>query len=383
VDLLVVLLLLAGVAAAWWLGRDLRTLPREAARHGEPPSVSVVIPARDEERTLPALLQSLRELAPGVRDVVLVDDGSRDATVAVARAAAATVLAAGDPPRGWTGKAWACHVGAQAAGGDFLLFLDADTVLAPDALDGLLEVHRRHPGLVSVQPFHVVERPYEQLSAYFNAVSVLASGAFRRRPSGRPMAFGPCLLTSRVDYERAGGHAAVRQEILDDVELAAAYHRAGLPVRCLVGGRAVRMRSYPGGIRQWADGWTKNVASGASAATPGPGLGAVSWVSAHHAVAVGAALAAAQAVTGRELALAHGHPAWWAIAWVVVAWQLRSVLRSLGSFRWWTWAFFPVPLLAFDVVFARSLAATVVRRSVRWRGREVRLDRRGAAEDGV
>ena len=149
-----------------------------------------------------------------------------------------------------------------------------------------------------MQPFHRVVRAYEQLSAYFNAMALLASGAFTRRPATRPMAFGPCLLTSRADYEAAGGHEAVRGEILDDVQLAAAYDRAGLPVRCAVGGRSIRMRSYPGGLRQLADGWTKNFASGASAAAPGPALAAALWVSAHHAVAVGAALALVEAVTG-------------------------------------------------------------------------------------
>jgi len=171
------------------------------------------------------------------------------------------------------------------AAGDLLLFLDADTVLAPDALSGLLELHERHGGLVSVQPFHSVVRPYEQVSLYFNVMSLLASAAFARRPGKQPMAFGPCLLTSRSDYERAGGHAAVRGETLDDVQLAAAYHRVGLPVRCAVGGHSIRMRSYPGGVRQMADGWTKNFASGASAAAPGPALAAVPWVGAHHAVA--------------------------------------------------------------------------------------------------
>ena len=197
------------------------------------------------------------------------------------------------------------------------------------------------------------------------------------------MAFGPCLLTSRADYARAGGHAAVRGEILDDVQLAAAYSRAGLPVRCAVGGRAVRMRSYPGGIRQLAAGWTKNVASGASAAAPGATLAAVLWVSAHHAVAVGAALALVEAVTGWGASLTHGRPALWAVAYVGLAWQLRSVLRRIGSFGWWAWALFPLPLLAFDVLFARSAALTVVRRSVRWRGREVRVRRHGSAEEGV
>jgi 4,4'-diaponeurosporenoate glycosyltransferase len=81
--------------------------------------------------------------------------------------------------------------------------------------------------------------------------------------------------------------------------------------------------------------------------------------------------------------LTHGPAALWALAWVVTAWQLRSILRRMGSFRWWSWVLFPVPLLAFDLLFARSVALTVVRRSVRWRGREVDLRRRGSAEEGI
>jgi 4,4'-diaponeurosporenoate glycosyltransferase len=71
------------------------------------------------------------------------------------------------------------------------------------------------------------------------------------------------------------------------------------------------------------------------------------------------------------------------VAWLVVAWQLRALLRRLGSFRWWSWVLFPVPLLAFDLIFVRSAVRTVVRRSVRWRGRHVDLRRRNASEDVV
>jgi 4,4'-diaponeurosporenoate glycosyltransferase len=377
-DLLLVGLLLVALGGARWLSWDLRALPR-AAHAREAGSVSVVIPARDEETTVPTLVGSLRHLDVGVREILVVDDGSQDATASVARTAGAQVLSAPAPPPGWTGKAWACHVGARASSGDLLLFLDADTRLATDALDGLLELRDRQGGLVSVQPFHVAVRPYEQLSSYFNVVSLLASDVFARHPAGRPMAFGPCLLTSRVDYERAGGHAAVRGEVLDDVRLAGAYDRAGLPVRCALGGRSIRMRSYPGGVRQLADGWTKNFASGAAAAAPGPALVAALWVSAQHAVAVGSALALIGAVTGEAGPLTHGDPALWAIAWVAVAGQLRSILRRIGSFQWWTWVLFPVPLLAFDLIFARSAALTVVRRSVGWRGRRVDL-RAGSAK---
>jgi 4,4'-diaponeurosporenoate glycosyltransferase len=246
-------------------------------------------------------------------------------------------------------------------------------VLAPDALDGLLALHHRHGGLVSVQPFHEPQRSYEQLSSYFNVVSLMASGAFGRHPERRAMAFGPCLLTSRSDYEAAGGHAAVRGEILDDVALAAAYRRAGLPVTCAVGGRSVRMRMYPGGSGQLAEGWTKNFASGAAAADPGPTVVSVLWLAAHHAVAVATARAVLRTVTRSRAPAASPSLVLCVISWAGVAWQLRSVLDRIGSFRWWTWAVFPAPLLAFDVLFARSGVLTAVRRSVRWRGREVPL----------
>jgi 4,4'-diaponeurosporenoate glycosyltransferase len=387
VDLVLALLLIGAAVWAQRLLADLRTLPRpDAAAAGEQPpapAVSVVVPARDEELTLPALLRSVAAQGPAVVEVVVVDDASRDATAAVAQEGGARVVPAGTPPPGWTGKAWACHVGAGATTGDLLLFLDADTVLEPDALAGLLTAHARRGGLVSVQPHHDVVRPYEQLSAYFNVVALMASAAFTRRadagrtptraPTHAPMAFGPCLLTTRDDLARAGGHEAVRAEILDDAALAAAYQRAGLPVWCAVGGDAVRMRSYPGGLGQLVAGWTKNIASGASDAAPSATAATVAWISAHHAVAVGALLSLLVTVVGRGSSVVVGSPALWAAAYVAAALQLRWVLRRAGTFRWWAWALFPVPLLAFDLVFARSLALTAVRRSVPWRGREVSL----------
>ena len=376
-DIVVVVLVLAAVATARWLLADLRTPPRGTAGPPSSARVSVVVPARDEALTLPHLLASLAALDSPVREVVVVDDGSRDATAEVARSAGARVVPAGRPPAGWTGKAWACHVGADVTDGDLLLFLDADTVLAPDALSGLLDLHAGSGGLVSVQPYHRVVRPHEQLSAWFNVVAVMASAAFvgprtAERPRV-PMAFGPCLLTSRADLAAAGGHAAVRSAILDDAALAAAYHRAGLPVVCAAGGTSVQMRSYPEGLGQLAAGWTKNIASGASTAWLPAALGTGLFVSVHHAVAVGATLTLLDATAGVGGTLVGGHAAVWVAAYVALAWQLRTLLRRLGSFRWWTWAITPLSLLAFDLVFARSAVLSGVRRSVRWRGRDVDL----------
>jgi 4,4'-diaponeurosporenoate glycosyltransferase len=97
----------------------------------------------------------------------------------------------------------------------------------------------------------------------------------------------------------------------------------------------------------------------------------VLWVCAHHVVALGTLGAVVDAFGGR----AGTSTVLWAAAWLVAALQLRSVLRTAGSFRWWAWALFPLPLLAFDLVFARSVLLTVVRRSVSWRGRPVDLRR--------
>lgn len=370
-EVLAGLIVLAAAIAGQLLLVCFRTVPR-ARRRADSPTVAVVIPARNEGRSLPRLLTSLdrQSVRPAV---IVVDDESDDDTSAIAAAHGAQVLAPGSPPDGWTGKAWACRAGAVAADADMLLFLDADTCLAPDAVAGLLALHRRHAGLVSVQPYHRVRRPHEQLSAYFNAVSVMASAVFAVRPNRRPMCFGPCLLTTRRDYERVGGHDAVKAAVLDDVGLAAAYAGSGLPVTCVAGGHRIVMRSYPDGVGQLASGWIKNMASGAGAADRLAAAGATLWICAHHVVAV-----------GTIAALAHPlriQTAIWSAAWIGEAVHFRSILRRLGSFGWWAWLLFPLPLLAFDLLFVRSSLDTVVRRSVRWRGRPVDLGtgRRGGA----
>jgi len=109
-------------------------------------------------------------------------------------------------------------------------------------------------------------------------------------------------------------------------------------------------------------------------------MAAALWISAHHAVAVGALLALVSATTGWGAGLAYGDPVIWALAWVGTAGHLWSMLRRIGSFGWWTWALFPVCLVAFDVIFARSAAHTLLRRSVVWRGRDVPL---GASAEEV
>ena len=367
------LVVLGLVAGALLLAR-VPTLRRPAAGGavGPPAAVSIVVPARNEERTLPVLLASLRELDPAPHEMIVVDDSSTDATAAVAAAHGATVLAAASPPAGWAGKPWACHVGAEAATGTHLLFLDADTWLAPDTLPRLLDEHATRGGLLSVQPHHRTERAYEQLSAVFNVTSMMGTGAFAIGGAGPgAMAFGPCLITTVRDYRAVGGHAAVRNEVVEDVRLARLYRAQGLPVRCVGGGDAVGFRMYPGGPGQLVEGWSKNIAAGAGLSPPWALAGTVAWICACVAVTLAAAGGA------RSWAFGDGPVPWVAVAaWAAVAVELGWMLGRIGTWRVWTAVLFPIPLAAFLALFVRSLALTLVRGEVTWRARRVPLGAR-------
>ncbi|HSH58329.1 MAG TPA: glycosyltransferase family 2 protein, partial [Acidimicrobiales bacterium] len=266
VEVVPVLGWLAGTWLLWRVPRCRPLLDDRASAGLEPGGVSVVVPARDEEETLPRLLHSLRDEVPVASRVLVVDDHSSDATARVAAEGEATVVACDPLPRGWTGKSWACWTGVKSTNGAVLVFLDADTELEPGGLARVLAEHRRRGGLVSVQPFHRTERPYEAFSAFFNLVSMMGVEAFtplsgRRSATG---AFGPCLVCSREDYLCAGGHQAVAGEVVEDVALARQFAAAGLPVTCLGGEGTIRFRMYPGGPAHLVEGWTKNFAAGAA-----------------------------------------------------------------------------------------------------------------------
>lgn len=341
-----------------------------AAAHDTVRRTSIIVPARNEARSLPALLGTL---PPGRADVevIVVDDGSEDDTAAVAAAAGATVVTAGDPPSGWTGKAWACQRGASAAEGDVLIFLDADTWLGAGALDRIVATHRAvaADGLLSLQPRHEPGSFVEHLSAVGNVASLMASGIGRPDGSGRSsIAFGPCMVTSAAAYDAIGGHASVHDRVLDDVALAARYRDAGRPVEVGIGvgagGREIlSFRMFRGGFREMAQAATRTLAAGGMRTPPLPTLGAFLWVLAGLRVA----LAAGMAIAG-----VGGAPVIEVVAvWVAFSLHGAWILRRLGRFAPWVVPVFPLLIVAFSVFALRSLAFLLFRRPVPWRGRHL------------
>ncbi|MEB3332434.1 MAG: glycosyltransferase family 2 protein [Synechococcaceae cyanobacterium] len=325
-------------------------------------TLSVLIPARNEAATLPHLLAALarQSLQPG--EVIVVDDHSSDDTAAIAcRAADGLPLRVLQPPplpEGWCGKTWALHHGVLASRGALLLFLDADTEPAPAFLERLLACHARLGGLVSVQPYHRTERPYEQLSLLFNLVGLMAVPL----GPGCGVAFGPAMLSSRADYERSGGHAAVAGRVVEDWFLAHRYEQAGLPVSAWIGADLLASRMYPGGLRDLVDGFDKNFATAAAEVRWPWMLAVLLWLSG----LFWAAWCLPAALLGWPLvgSAAIGPNA---VIYGAFALQLLLLSRRVGRFRWISLVF-PVPVLFFLAVFVLAIL-NLERGHVEWKGR--------------
>lgn len=346
--------------ALWGLGWLLLwrvPVPGKAPDGSLRPPVTIVIPARDEAANLPVLLASLVPQTTPADEVVVVDDHSSDATADVARTGGATVVPAPPLPTGWAGKQWACHTGARGAANEVVVFLDADTCVEPGGLDRIAVLGARR-GLTSIQPFHLVPSWPERLAAFFNVVAMMGTAACtplgeRLAPQG---AFGPCLASLLADYRAAGGHAAVPAAVLDDVAIAAAYRRAGLPVRVLGGRGTISFRMYPGGLGDLVAGFTKNLASAAVAINPAVALAVAGWL----------------AACAAPLVLAWRLPGPLAAAcYLVVVAQLVVHLRRLGGFGGLVALAYPVALALFLTVLVRSLIATYVLGRVTWKGRSL------------
>ncbi len=343
-------------------------LPRcRAATPAGRPRVSVIIPARNEADNLPGLLASLRRQDPAPEEVILVDDHSTDGTASAALRLGARVVPSPELPPGWVGKSWACWQGALASRGAILVFLDADVRLEPGGLNRLLAEQGRRGGLVSVWPYHRMERPYERLSAFFLLIVLAGMQAFtilgaRLKPLG---AFGPCLAAMRADYFAAGGHEAVRGAVLDDVALGQRFQASGIPVLCLRGAGVAAFRMYPQGPLAIAEGFSKNFGLGFRASGLFALLPTFLWI---------AGFFFAAACLPIALALPD-HPglALWAAGYLLYAASLAWQLRRLGNYGPITALLFPVPLLFFAAVFLLSLAQTFLWKQVRWKERTIPL----------
>jgi glycosyltransferase involved in cell wall biosynthesis len=224
------------------------------------PVVSVIIPARNEEANLRPCLESLVPQEGIAFQVIVVDDGSTDATRAIAQAfPGVRVVEPGPLPPGWTGKNNAVTAGAGQAKGKWLLFTDADTVHRPGSLAAAVkEAEEYDVDLLSYSPEQEVHGFWERAVMpviFADLAREYPPAAVSENSSKVAAANGQYLLISRAAYDQVGGHAAVAQSLLEDVALARAVRRASLHIRFRYAVRARMYRSF----EQLREGWTKNL----------------------------------------------------------------------------------------------------------------------------
>jgi hypothetical protein len=301
--------LAAGVNSLARLGRAGRG--RHRLGPGDPgaftETVSVVVPARDEAGRVGGCVAALLGQDAAVVEVVVVDDGSGDGTGEEAARAGARVELAPPPRPGVAGKAAACAHGARVAtAGRWLAFVDADVMLAPEALSRLLAACRAG-GAAAASPLarQATRTWWEELLLPDLGLQVAERLDLDAvADPGRPAAFlsGQCLLVRRDAYEAVGGFGAVAGSLVEDVALAARLKAAGhrLEVRLAPSLAAVRMYGRFGDL--WA-GLAKNLAE-----VWGAGTAPLAWQAARAAAgwAPWLALAARPGGPAARLAAAGG-----------------------------------------------------------------------------
>jgi cellulose synthase/poly-beta-1,6-N-acetylglucosamine synthase-like glycosyltransferase len=228
----------------------------------EQPEVSVIVPARNEEANLPNCLGSLVGQQGPRYEIIVVDDHSSDRTREIAKSFPVSVITADPLPEGWSGKCNACWSSAKVAKGKWLLFTDADTKHSPDSIaQGLREAEAVGAAMLSYSPKQEVHSFVER--ALMPVIFAELATTYRPKEVSNPnspaaAANGQYLLVRRDAYDAVGGHAAIAQAILEDVELAKRVKQAGYKLQFRQSD-AVHTRMYRSFAQMW-EGWTKNLA---------------------------------------------------------------------------------------------------------------------------
>ena len=232
--------------------------------------LTVIVPARNEEDCLGACLRSLvsqsEEIFELDRDweLIVVDDHSTVGTAVIARGFdGVTVMEAGELQLGWTGKANAIWTAVKRARGRWLLFTDADTIHEPGNLRRALHEAARHKvGMLSYSPRQMVSGLWQRslMPLVFCELALAYPPAKVSDPNQRiAAANGQFLLVEREAYRRLGGHAAVADKVLEDVEFAFMAKRRGVGLRFRYAEDALATRMYRS-TTAMIEGWTKNLA---------------------------------------------------------------------------------------------------------------------------
>ena len=241
--------------------------PKVKRRSGEiTPIISVLIPARNEEKTISKCIQQVVRQS-GVKEIIVYNDESTDSTEQVVldlkqKYPDIQIIQGKGLPAGWTGKNNACQQLANAAVGEWILFLDADTRIENHGIaDILMDTVNHKATFVSCWPGLELETFWENLLMpmlnFFVYTVYPAPISFKKNSPSLGIAHGACILAKRDVYMRLGGHARVKNEIFEDTKLARLWRAEGEVSLCFDGQDIVRVRMYESLKEIW-NGFQKN-----------------------------------------------------------------------------------------------------------------------------
>ncbi len=338
------------------------------------PTVSVLIPARDEGDTIQPCVESVLAQDHALAEVIVLDDRSTDGTGDIVDALARTDdrlqrIVGEALPVGWKGKNWALHQAVGQATGEWLLFVDADVQLSGQAVRQALGAAGAH-GADMVSWFAQLEmRTFweRQLMPFIADFIVLFSPLHKVNDPAEDhcIANGQFILIRRAVYNEVGGHAAIRDTIIDDVSLARAVKTAGFVMHMAFALGLMQTRMYASFGQIWR-GWAKNFFP-AMQQRPGLAVAAVGYLLFSGVVPPLLAVWAALSIAGGSLGWAEAL-ALTAAAGIVV---YRTVTRWVdpGGYGWAHVLLHPLQALLLSGIIIDSVLQTRGSRSTRWKGR--------------
>ena len=235
--------------------------------------VSVLIPARNEEKNIAACLETVVRQGAVVAEILVYDDFSIDNTSQIVKEYTVqcpkiTLIDAIALPIGWCGKNFACSRLASVARGKWLLFLDADSRLAPNAINRMLaEAQTRQVTFLSCWPKIEMQSLSEKIlmpllnfvvfSIYPSILSLISHRQFLYNPK-LGLAHGACMFFERDSYVSFGGHDKVKDQIFEDTRIAQLWRASGRKGICLDGQNIISLRMYTSFKEIWL-GFQKNI----------------------------------------------------------------------------------------------------------------------------
>jgi len=331
------------------------------------PSVSIIVPTLNEERNIRTCLESLANLDYPHYEIIVVDGGSIDKTVEIARQYTNKIIIDSYVPPNWIGKSYACHLGAQRAVGDLLLFTDADTYHDPASLKVYVaQLLGTESDLLSFLPYQRSTHWYENLIGFYFFLSFLGGGPLDaiNNPYDKSsfLAIGQYLLFRRESYEKIGGHAAVSSLIIEDVGFAKICKEKHMKLYFMGSQNLVYCRMYPDSFKQFVKGFHKTIWAGINVLPKWRVAFVVLWLI--YSVVAPYALITAVVISPTFLDISAN-----LLAYMACAWMFWKYWRDKGDTKWYFYVMFPIPMAINITVILTSIVNGMRGKKFTWKSR--------------